>query len=112
MHARETCATLRVVPSYGQCKASLRNGQRCRIVIETREQSSGRITSGSPRSTGLTLVRRGGCAEEAGGAIDPANVAILAPLAAVPDLLAQVAAIELFLHEALGRSPAERVTGS
>ena len=35
MHAREVCATIRAVASYGQCKASLRNGQRCRVVIET-----------------------------------------------------------------------------
>ncbi len=44
------------------------------------------------------------------GAIAPANGAILAALAAVPDLVARVAAIELFLHEALGRRSRDRVT--
>jgi hypothetical protein len=35
VHACEESATIRTVASFGQCKASLRNGQRCRIVIET-----------------------------------------------------------------------------
>jgi hypothetical protein len=34
MHARDS-SEFRVMANYGQCKASLRNGQRCRVVIET-----------------------------------------------------------------------------
>jgi hypothetical protein len=33
MHARRL-RKIRAVASYGQCEASLRNGQRCRVVIE------------------------------------------------------------------------------
>jgi hypothetical protein len=36
VRACEEAATIHFVPSFGQCKASLSNGRRCYLVIETK----------------------------------------------------------------------------
>ncbi len=108
MHMRELCATLCVVTSYGQCKASVRNGDRCRVVIETEAAEFCPHHLRLAAEYGAETVRRGAVPKEkrAVPVVDVSPAVTSATMTTVPilhDLLARVAAIERLLDEALGR---------
>jgi len=134
MHAREGCVTLQVVASYGQCEASLRNGQRCRVVIMTKRAEFCPHHSRLAEEYGAEMVRKGAVPKRRGrrGLTDvappiittvtestPAAEVALATIltvecpccgtrshveAPVPEVLAQLEAIE-HLYSACVRRP-------
>jgi hypothetical protein len=126
------------VASYGRCRASLRSGERCRVVIVTEGADFCPHHLRLADQLGPEMVRRGAvpkkrarpgveelpvatamakAAPSSAISVRPVWLAVECPSCGersrlrAPNLLARIAAIELLLGEALGRRPESEEPG-